>query len=100
MVGEELLYETQKSQNPADRAWSKNVPAVYKMLKWFNVETAHQILLDKAEDDFYYAGPLRIFNDEDFECLRDADAVVQLMWDDHRTVESVVSQMQLTTFDD
>lgn len=100
VVGEEKLGERQKSENPADSAWSKNVPAIYNMLKSFNVETAHQILLDKADDDFCYNGPLRLFSEKDFECLRDAEAVVQLMWNDHRTVESVVSQIELTEFDD
>lgn len=76
MVGEETLGECRKSERPVDSAWSKNVPIVYDMLKWFNVETAHQILLDKADGDFCYNGPLRLFNEKDFECLRDAEAVV------------------------
>jgi hypothetical protein len=32
---------------------------------------------------------LLVFKDEDFECLRNAEAVVQLSWEDHCTVESV-----------
>lgn len=70
------------------------------MLKCFNVDTAHQILLDKADDDFYYNGPLRLFSEKDFECLRDAKAVAQLLSKDHRPVESVLSLIGLTEFDD
>jgi hypothetical protein len=31
-------------------------------------------------DNFLYNGPLLVFKDEDFECLRNAEAVVQLLW--------------------
>jgi hypothetical protein len=99
MIGEEMSLECRKSQNPADSAWSKNVPVVYDILKWFNVETAHQILLDKG-DHFIYNGPLLVFKDEDFACLRNAEAVVELVWEDHRTVESVVSSIKLDQWDD
>ncbi|KAJ6003565.1 hypothetical protein N7522_006257 [Penicillium canescens] len=99
MVGEEMTEEDRKSQNPVDSAWSKNVPFVYNMLKWFNVETAHQAALEKEDDDFLYSGSLRLFEDKEFVCLRDAEAVVQLIWDDHRTVESVIAQIQLIQYD-
>ncbi|KAJ5111687.1 hypothetical protein NUU61_001317 [Penicillium alfredii] len=100
MVGEEMPGEHHKSENLADSAWSKNVTAIYNMLKCFNMETAHQILLDKADDDFYCNGPLRPFSEKDFECLRDAAAVAQVLLKDHRTIESVISQIELTEFDD
>lgn len=83
-----------ESANPAYRAWSKNVPAVYDMLKCFNVHTAHQIALEKA-DSLAYNGPLRMFKDEDFECLQDARHILQLVRTDHRAVESVVSTIVL-----
>ncbi|KAB8212907.1 hypothetical protein BDV33DRAFT_99763 [Aspergillus novoparasiticus] len=99
MLGEEMSHECQASENPVDKAWSKNVPIVYDMLKCFNMHTAHQMLLDKG-DNLVYGGPLRLFKDEDFECLQDAKAVVQLMWSDHRTVESVLSSIELDQWDD
>jgi hypothetical protein len=42
---------------------------------------------------------LLVFKDEDFECLRNAAAVVQLLREDHRTVESVVSSIELDQWD-
>jgi hypothetical protein len=98
MIGEEAPRECKKSQDLADGAWFKNVTVVYDILKWFNVETAHQILFDKG-DNFLYNGPLLVFKDEDFECLRNAEAVVQLIWEDHRTVESVVGSIRLDQWD-
>jgi hypothetical protein len=98
MIGEEMPRECRKSQDLADHAWFKNVPVVYDILKWFNVESAHQILFDKG-DIFLYNGPLLVFKDEDFECLRNAAAVVQLLREDHRTVESVVSSIELDQWD-
>ncbi|KAH8693905.1 hypothetical protein BGW36DRAFT_429932 [Talaromyces proteolyticus] len=58
MVGEEMPRECRESENLADSAWSKNVP---------------------VGDDFLYNGPLPLFKDEDFESLRNAKAVAQLM---------------------
>ncbi|PKX96265.1 uncharacterized protein P174DRAFT_364242, partial [Aspergillus novofumigatus IBT 16806] len=98
MIGDEMPYGCRKSQDPAHNAWSKNVPVVYDILKWFIVETAHQILFDKG-DNFVYNGPLLLFKDEHFECLRNAEAVVELVWEDHRTVESVVSSIELDQWD-
>ena len=46
MVGEEMTRECQVSKKLVDRAWSKNVPVVYNMLKSFNVDTAHKISLE------------------------------------------------------
>ncbi|OJJ97229.1 hypothetical protein ASPACDRAFT_80711 [Aspergillus aculeatus ATCC 16872] len=94
-----MSHECRESQDLADRAWPKNTTVVYDILKWFNVETAHQILFDKG-DNFQYNGPLLVFKDEDLECLRNAEAVVDLIWEDHRTVESVVSSIKLDQWDD
>ncbi|KAF7164505.1 hypothetical protein CNMCM6106_001023 [Aspergillus hiratsukae] len=94
MWAEEMARECRESANPADWAWSKNVPVVYDMLKCFNVHIAHQIALEKG-DSLVYNGPLRMFKDEDFKCLQDAKHVVELMRSDRRTVESVVSTIEL-----
>ncbi|RAL06613.1 uncharacterized protein BO97DRAFT_448884 [Aspergillus homomorphus CBS 101889] len=99
MIGEDMPDECRKSQDLADGAWFGNVTVVYNILKWFNVETAHQILIDKG-DNFIYNGPLLVFKDEDFECLREAEAVLHLLLEDHRTVESVVSSINLDQWDD
>jgi hypothetical protein len=42
---------------------------------------------------------LLVFKDENFECLRNAEAVVQLLWEDHRTIELVVSSIELDQWD-
>jgi hypothetical protein len=97
MFGNEMPLECRKSDNPINRAWSRNVPVIYNMLKWFNTYTAHKIHLDKGKA-FVYSGPLRLFNDKRFECLRDAEAVVELMWEDHRTVESIIAELELVEF--
>jgi hypothetical protein len=85
---EEMTLEGQRSANPVDRAWSKNVPIVYDMLKCFNAYTAHHIASAEG-DSLVYNGPSRIFKDEDFECLQDAKHVAKLTWSDHRTIELV-----------
>ena len=41
-----MTRECQVSKKLVDRAWSKNVPVVYNMLKSFNVDTAHKISLE------------------------------------------------------
>ncbi|GFF82362.1 hypothetical protein IFM47457_05778 [Aspergillus lentulus] len=89
-----MTLEDQRSSNPVDKAWSKNVPVIYDMLKCFNAYTAHQIALDEG-DSLAYKVPLRIFRDEDFECLQDPRHVVELMPCNHRTVESVVRAIEL-----
>jgi hypothetical protein len=94
MWAEEMTLEGQRSSNPVNRVWSKNVPVVYDMLKCFNAYTAHQIALDGG-DSLAYKVPLRIFKDEDFECLQDPRHVVELMLCNHRTVVSVVRSIEL-----
>jgi hypothetical protein len=94
MWAEEMTMECERSANPVNWAWSKNVPVVYDMLKCFNVHTAHLIALQKG-DSLVYNGPLRVFKDQDFKCLQDARHVMQLMQTDYRAVESVVSTIEL-----
>ncbi|RAL09452.1 uncharacterized protein BO97DRAFT_396496 [Aspergillus homomorphus CBS 101889] len=98
MIGEDIP-PVLGSQDLADRALFRNATVIYNILKWFNVETAHQILFDKGDNDLY-GGPLLVFKDKDFNCLRNAEAVVDLIWEDHRTVESVVSSIKLDQWDD
>lgn len=93
MAEEDPLDEDWKSQNLACRACSKDVAAVYNMLKWFNLETACQVLFGKAEEEFLMLDYCEFSTAPDFGSLRDASYAVDLMWNDH------VAQIRLTGFD-
>lgn len=75
--------------------WPNNVLIVYEMFHRFNIYTAHMKSLLTPEDEFGYSGPLRLFNPADFECLQDVSSIVDLIWEEHRTVESTASDIRL-----
>jgi hypothetical protein len=93
--GEEGADRWTEKEMLGEKAWLNNVPLVYDMLTWFNVETAHRSALEKPEGVTTYLGNRLMFRDSGFECLEDDISVTKLIWQDRRTVESVVSDLRV-----
>lgn len=84
-------------QTPEDRmqVWLNNVPLACNLLKRYNVHISHSKSLSTPDDELYYEGPLRSFNEMDFECLKTPASVMDLLSKKDKAIETIISEIRL-----